>query len=258
MKQKLITWQPLKLGKQVAFVFMVLCLYSMPFSSSASDALIFNDNSLTFQQGDRYKVGDNNKEIWTLEHLSVWNWGDVFFFYDHLIEQGNDHSGYYYEVAPRLSLSNLTGNSFAAGPVKDLFLATTYERGSDGFNAWLLGASLDWDIPGFAFLSTSTYYRDTEGLAGDTWQATIVWNIPFTVGALDFQLDGYTDIRGNEGRSKGDVNFNPQLKVDLGALLGFPKILYGGVEYSHWDNKFGIEGVDERNVSGLLQVKFAL
>ena len=181
----------------------------------------------------------------------------MFFFYDDLKERHTEHSGYYYEVSPRLSLSNISGEEFSIGPIKDVFLAATYERGSDGFNAWLVGVSLDWTIPGVAFISTSSYYRDTEGLAGHTWQHTLVWNIPFSISEFDFQFDGYMDVRGDEGRSKADVNFNPQLKVDIGKIFGVQKLLYAGIEYSHWDNKFGIKGVDERNVSGLIQAKFS-
>jgi|LWDU01.1.fsa_nt_gi nucleoside-specific outer membrane channel protein Tsx len=137
--------------------------------SVADSALLFNENSITFQRGDNYKVGDNEQEIWTFEHLSVWNWGDVFFFYDNFKEQHTGHSGYYYELAPRLSLSKVTGRSFSAGPVNDVLIATVFERGSDGFNAWLMGVGFDWNVPGIAYFATNFYYRDTEGVAGDTW-----------------------------------------------------------------------------------------
>lgn len=224
----------------------------------ANNALLFNENSITLQRGDNYKVGDNEQRVWTFEHLSVWKWGDVFFFYDDLHQEGSHQSSYYYELAPRLSLSSLMGRSYSVGPIKDVFLTGTLERGSDGFDGWLLGGSVDWDVPGVAFLSTSIYYRDTDDVAGETWQTTIVWNIPFSVKNLDFVLDGFADIRGNEGKSKGDVSINPQLKLDVGKIFGYSKVLYGGIEYNHWSNKFGIDGVDERNVSALLQVKFSL
>jgi len=44
----------------------------------------------------------------------------------------------------------------------------------------------------------------------------------------------------------------------MGKFWGYPKVLYGGIEYSYWNDKFGIDGVDERNVSALIQMKFSL
>ena len=223
----------------------------------ADSPLLFNLNSLTYQQGDHYRVVDHEQEIWTFEHLSVWSWGDMYFFYDDLHQQNVDHHDYYYEWSPRLSFGKFSDQSFEFGPVRDVLLSSTFERGSDGFNAWLLGFAFDWNIPGLDFFSTNFYYRDTEGLAGDTWQTTIVWAFPFSIRNLDFVFDGYTDIRGDEDDAKGDLNFNPQLKLDLGKLLGYPQVLYGGIEYNHWNNKFGIDGEDERNVSGLLKLQFS-
>jgi len=240
------------------FGFLALLALMLPYSSFAGDLLLFNENSITYQSGDNYRVGDDKQSVVTFEHLSVWSWGDVFFFYDDLKQEHTGHSGYYYEVAPRLSLSKVTGQSFSYGAVKDVFIASVLERGSDGFDGLLLGTSLDWDIPGVAFFSSSFYYRDTANLAGDTWQTTLVWNVPFSIKDVDFVLDGYTDIRGAEGLNKGDLSFNPQLKMDVGKFWGYPKVLYGGIEYSYWNDKFGIDGVDERNVNALIQMKFSL
>ena len=239
-------------------------LYSLIFLSSvspqttlANDALLFSEASITYQRGNNYKVGDEKQKISTFEHLSVWSWGDSFFFYDNLQEVASNHSSYYAELAPRISLGNVTGESFAFGPVSDVLIASTFERGSDGFDAWLLGLGLNWNMPGFSHFSSNIYYRDTDDVAGHTWQASLVWNMPFKIAGLDFLFDGYTDIRGNEGSSKSDFNFNPQLKLDVGKIFGYPKLLYSGIEYSHWHNKFGIDGVDERNLSGLLQMRFS-
>lgn len=231
----------------------VLC----PAIAHAFEPLWFNQNSITYQQGNHYRVVDHEQEIWTFEHLSVWSWGDMFFFYDELHEQNIDRSGYYYEWSPRLSLGKLSGSDLSTGPVEDVLVASTYERGSDGFNAWLLGLGLDWKVPGFAHFESNLYYRDTEGLQGDTWQVTLAWVLPFAIHNLDFLFDGYTDIRGSEGFAESDLNFNPQLKIDIGNVFGYPEIFYGGIEYSYWNNKFGIEDTDERNVSGLLKLQYS-
>ena len=136
-----------------------------------------------------------------------------------------------------------------------MLIASTFERGSDGFNAMLFGLGVNWDVSGFNHLSSNIYYRDTEGVKSETWQLTIVWDIPFSLGEFDFMFDGYTDVRGSEGTSEADVNFNPQFKLDIGKFIGFSNHLYGGIEYSYWNNKFGINDVDERNVSGLVKLQ---
>ena len=141
--------------------------------------------------------------------------------------------------------------------IKDILIATTLERGSGGVEANLIGPGLTWDLPPFVHLETNLYYRDNPDISGSTWQLTVAWALPFKLGSLDFLFDGYADIRGSEGGLEEDFNFNPQLKLDLGKFAGYPGILYGGVEYYRWDNKFGIKGVDERVLSSLIQARYS-
>jgi len=217
----------------------------------------FNVTALTLQQGDGFEVGDSRRQIATLEHYSLWNWGDVYFFYDRIREDESGRYAYYGEFSPRLSLAAL-GMDTSAGPIRDVLLATTVERGSGGFKAHLVGPGLTWKVPVFAHLETNLYYRDTRGLDGETWQFTAAWVLPFATGPLRWQFDGYLDVRGAEGDAASDWNLNPQLKVDVGAAFGLPGHVFAGVEYYHWHNKFGIEGVDERVLSPLLQCRFSL
>ncbi|MBL3601722.1 MAG: hypothetical protein JMN25_17970 [gamma proteobacterium endosymbiont of Lamellibrachia anaximandri] len=239
------------------FSGLVLSL-SMLFSSSLAAEIenYFNSNRITFQQGDGFEVGDSRRNIWTLEHISGWNWGDLFFFYDRIDGLETDSLSYYTEFSPRFSLAPL---GFEARPpmVRDILLASTLEKGSGGFKAYLAGPGVTWDLPKGMHLESNLYLRDNPDLSGATWQFTTAWSLPFSLWAVDFLFDGYADLRGSEGGNKGDLNFNPQLKVDLGKLVGYPQIIYAGVEYYHWNNKFGIEGVDERLLSPLLQAHYS-
>src|SRR5690606_7095982 len=68
----------------------------------------------------------------TFEHASGWSWGDMFLFVDH--KWFNGHSGkdgrtYYGEFSPRLSLGKVTGKDLSFGPIKDVLISATYERG---------------------------------------------------------------------------------------------------------------------------------
>jgi len=220
--------------------------------------LLFNENSLTYQEGNNYRVGDPQRNYWTFEHISVWTWGDVFFFRDWIREKDATENSYYMELSPRLSLGYLTDAKLSTGPIQDVFLTTTFEQGSHDFNSQLFGLGLNWTIPGFTHFESNLYHRDTDHLAGNTWQITLAWSAPFSLGKFDFLFDGYLDTRGEEGFARRDFNFNPQLKLDWGKFLGWPGHLYSGIEYYYWNNKFGIEGVNERNISALIQMRFSL
>lgn len=216
----------------------------------------FNTTAVTLQQGRGFEVGDDRRTILTLEHASAWNWGDVYAFYDRVRGEDSDREDYYMEVSPRFSLGNL-GLDASGGIVKDVLIATTYERGQGGFEAWLIGPGVTFEVPWFSHLEANLYYRDTRGLHGQTWQVTIAWSLPFATGPVDWVFDGYWDIRGEEDGNRGDSNFNPQLKIDIGKFFGQPKIVYAGIEYYNWNTKFGIPGVNENTVTPLIQARFS-
>jgi hypothetical protein len=49
----------------------------------------------------------------------------------------------------------------------------------------------------------------------------------------------------------------PQLLMDVGDLFNAQAdVFFIGMEYSYWVNKFGIEGVDESAVQGMLSIFF--
>lgn len=217
---------------------------------------LFDFNAITIQQGHDFEVGDSTRQIATLEHYSLWDWGDFYAFYDRIREDKSHRLSYYSEWSPRLSLS-LLGLNTRSNWFKDVLIATTYENGANDFEAYLIGPGVTWNVPWFAHLETNLYYRDTHNQPGSTWQITAAWALPFKTGPIHWVFDGYTDIRGSEGNVKSDVNFNPQIKIDLGRFFDLPEHIYAGIEYYHWDNKFGIEGINERVVSPLLQVRFS-
>jgi nucleoside-specific outer membrane channel protein Tsx len=227
-----------------------------PLSVSAGPPL-FNFTAITLQEGSGFELGDDRRRILTLEHYSLWNWGDLYTFYDRTRNDDDGDLSHYGEISPRLSLAPL-GLTTRTPWTRDLLLAGTYEYGSDGYHAWLGGAGVTWDLPPFSHLETDIYYRDSHGLDGATWQLTLVWALPFTTGPLHWTLDGYLDLRGAEGDSHADANFNPQLKLDLGRLAGWPGHLHTGVEYYHWQHKYGVAGVRERVLAPLVQLRFSL
>jgi len=234
-------------------------------TATAQAEMFWSDNSITLLYGENYENpfgADRDLTTVTFEHASGHNWGDVFFFVDRHNGGDDNLSEIYGELAPRFSLSNLSGTKLEFGPVKDVLIATTWE-----FNNWdndfasgnqdnfLYGIGLDWNVPGMAFFQTNMYYVSNDNTKDDQ-QLTVVYGAPFSIGEVDIMIDGYIDWSTGEDDHKSDFHFNPQVRADVGKFMGITKSkLEVGIEYSHWKNKFGSEA-SEDVVSAL--VKFHL
>ncbi|SEA11203.1 outer membrane protein OmpK [Microbulbifer marinus] len=246
-------------------------------SLAANAEVLWQDNSLSLLSGSDYKVNyslgtdDSSRTVVTYEHVSGHSWGDFFMFADYLTSSaGSDEL--YTEVSPRLSLGKLSGRELAFGPVKDVLLASTLEFGNfddpdhltatgPHFTNKLAGVGFDLAVPGFSFVQANVYHRDNDDKASNE-QLTLVWGLPFSLGSADFLYDGFIDWTSASADAHPSMNFTSQLKWDVGAQWGQPKSLYAGIEYVHWDDKFGIEdgtfGIDsnERNVNLLVKYHF--
>lgn len=191
-------------------------------------------NSLTFLHGRDYQVGEATRSIATFEHASGWSWGDQFLF----VDQTWDDSGTdtYDEWSPRIKLWSPNRNG-----IRSVLLAATVERGANDVAAELLGVGVSFDAPGFSYLNVHLLARDTRHRDGHTWQTTITWSYPFTIGSSNWRLDGFTDIAGSEGIYRRNVLFVPQLKVDIGEMFGAGAgNLWAGIEYQYWSPKYGL------------------
>ena len=110
----------------------------------------------------------------------------------------------------------------------------------------LAGIGVDFDLPGFKFFKSNFFIRDNPDLAGNTYQVTLAWNVPFKISSVNMLLEGFTDIVGAEGRSVAYQLIVPRLLADAGPLVGFkPNTLWLGIEWQYWHNKFGVDGVTE-------------
>ncbi|MBN0987816.1 DUF5020 family protein [Amphritea pacifica] len=222
-------------------------------SMSASAEMLWSSFSLTYLNGSDYEVGDPDRQVVTVEHASGHSWGDNFFFLDRL-ESDNGNSENYMELSPRLSLSSLTGNDLSFGPVKDVLLAGTWESG-EGFDNFLAGVGVSLDVPGFQYFNANLYRANNDKSSNDT-QLTLTWGLPFALSDEEFLYDGFIDWTTSESDKASEMNFTSQLKWNAGKLIGTKAPVYVGVEYAYWNNKFGIDGVDERNPALLLKWHF--
>src|SRR3546814_14754320 len=131
----------------------------------------------------------------TFEHASGWTWGDMFLFVDNKGYNGisgSDGHTYYGEFSPRLSLGKISGADLSFGPIKDVLISATYERGEGRSRNYLLGPAVDLAIPGFDRFSLHTYYRKPDGITGQPgghWKIPPTWALTFPVAKPDTPLD---------------------------------------------------------------------
>jgi nucleoside-specific outer membrane channel protein Tsx len=224
--------------------FAVLAALTLTATPAFADDLIeWHGENVQVLRGWDYELGERERTIITLEHASRWRYGDVFAFVDFSFGDTTDTA--YGEITPRLSLSRLSGQEMHWGPVSDVLLAATYERGKNGVERYLAGLAVDLDAPGFRFLRVHAFVRDDPSRAGQTWQTSLAWNRPFTIGGEAFVIEGFADFAGSEGSSAANQLISPRLLWDIGAHAGAPARLYFGVEWQYWRNKFGVDGVTE-------------
>ncbi|PAJ75025.1 hypothetical protein CJF42_07385 [Pseudoalteromonas sp. NBT06-2] len=220
-------------------------------STSVSAKQYWSDTSFSLLKGNNYEVGDNEKNVFTLEHASGHSWGNIFTFVDRLSPVNDDNKELYGEVGMTFNLIQQK-DSF----IKDVYLASQWEFGSDKFAQFdnlLLGGGVNLAVPGANFFNVNLYRRNNEHREASN-QLTLAWAFPFADG---FVYDGFMDAVDSTDSTSSSYNFTSQLKYDFGQHMGIEKSkLYAGIEYVYWHNKFGIEGVTEKNANLLLQWHF--
>lgn len=221
-------------------------------------APIWQDFSLTGLYGENYEVVDEKETTLTVEYAAKVKYADVFFFADRM-RGGNDHKSTYFELSPRLSLGEVTGQKLAFGPVKDVLVSTTWEGNSEdgnNFDNFLYGVGFDLDIPYFQYASVNFYRANNEKIKDD-YQMTLTYGVPFKLGAEDFLVDGFLDWSTAEKNDHAsELNWTTQWKWNAGKHISPDTRLYLGIEHSVWNNKFGLKDKDENNVSALVKYHF--
>jgi nucleoside-specific outer membrane channel protein Tsx len=202
--------------------------------------------------GRSFELGPPQRTIVRIEHAGGWTYGDNYIFFD--INQADaDGTNVYGEVVPRLSIGKLLGRDLRAGIVRDVLLTGAINAGTD-FRAYLYGLSADLGVPGFAYLQMNLYRRDDANQAGGTWQFTPIWMVPF--GNTGLRLQGFVDVAGTEGLSRRNLVAYTRLWLDVGQFWAAPGHIEAGLEYIYWNNKFGLEGVEERVLQPALRWTF--
>lgn len=218
---------------------------------------IWQDFSLTGLYGENYEVVDEKQTTLTVEYAAKVKYADVFFFMDRM--RGNeDHKVTYFELSPRFSLGEISGQKLAFGPIKDVLISTTWESNNDDFSSFdnfLYGLGFDLAVPYFQYANVNFYRANNENTSDD-YQMTIAYALPFKVSNEDFLVDGFLDWSTGEKDHASELNWTTQYKWNVGKHISPDTRLYLGVEHSVWNNKFGMKNRDENNVSALIKYHF--
>lgn len=228
--------------------------------------VVWQDFSLTGLYGENYVVpfqGDDNRATTlTAEYAAKLKYADVFFFVDQQWDHSHgDDDSTYLELAPRLSLGEVTGQNLSFGPVKDVLVATTWEHNAGHganaeFNNFLYGVGFALDIPYTQYANINFYKADND-LQKDDYQMTITYAVPFKIGSEEFLADAFLDWSTAEGPDHAsELNWTSQYKWNVGKHISPNTKLYVGVEHSVWNNKYGLKGQDQHDVSALVKYHF--
>lgn len=223
------------------YVITIILLLMIPVSNAE---VLWSDFSATFLKGSNYKVGDDNRTVFTFEHAAGYRWGDSFLFIDRLHSSNGDRETYA-EFSPRILLSSYS-NDF----IENIYLSTTAEVG-ENFTNYLLGIGTNLKIPNFIYFKANLYHKNND-LGDNTIQSTLSWAVP--IGPLMY--DGFMDYVASTDTSSSSMNLTSQLKYDMSDFFNLKSKFYIGVEYAYWINKFGIDGIDEKNVNLLIKFHF--
>ena len=235
------------------------CAIASTAALTQASPIVWQDFSLTGLYGENYELGTEDRTTLTAEYAAKLKYSDVFFFVDQQWDS-NDKDNTYFEFAPRLSLGEVTGEDLSFGPVKDVLVATTWEHNAGHgenveFNNFLYGVGFALDIP-YTQYANVNFYRADNNNTDDDYQMTITYAVPFKLGSEDFLVDAFLDWSTAEKDHASELNWTSQYKWNVGKHISPETKLYVGVEHSVWNNKFGVKGADQNDVSALVKYHF--
>lgn len=224
------------------YLSILIAVAAWFFASPSEAKTLWSNYSLTFLKGADYEVGDPDREVITFEYANGSTWGDSFMFFDRLMSDDGSVETYG-EFTSRYKVKTFDGF------VKNIYAAGSVEMGPG--NNYLFGIGTDLNVPHFKFLQLNLFHR-SNAFGGDNMQATLAWSVP--IGPLSYS--GFMDYTNAVDDRSASMNLTSQLGYDLGPLLALDNTLLVGIEYVYWNNKFGIDAIDERNANLLLKYHF--
>lgn len=219
------------------------------FLSITTQAANWSQTNVQFLHGDSYKKpGDTSYSatVVTFEHLSQWDYGSNFFFFDITSPDTKSSTSYYGEFSPAFSLSKMGAFTPPESFLKDVLLQLNFEiPQGPARRVNLAGVTLEWKDVGFDYLATQFLYRDVMGIDGHTGQLTVAWLKRAGGDWLPLEFSGFLDWAGVEGTLKDNVHIQANFLYDLSRKTAQKVPLKAGLEYKYWSNKYGVDGLTE-------------
>jgi len=244
---------------------------------------MFSDTEVQLQTGGTMDDfgGETKNTVTTFQHASNWKYGDNFFFIDQTTARPTSDSNaaggknFYAEWYSNFSLGAITGADLSFGPVKDIgaVIGVNYNPDLNATYA-LPGITFALDLPGFAFATLNTsaviLASDAGNAGGVTDEDTrfmvdFAWAYPFKIGSTSWSIEGHLEYMtstdqtafGNTGPVEAHILFQPQVRLDVGELIGTPSNrLFAGIEYQYWSNKYGTDFLEDNTVQFLAVWRF--
>jgi hypothetical protein len=233
----------------------------------AQDATGFSTSNLHIAYGWSFRepgiAEDVPKNDFTFENIAAGRWWSSYLFVDVLRSWSDADANakeVYGEWYPSMSLFRVAGGQPRQGFVRDVMVTVGLNSGTRSTGpspfAVLPGATVEFNVPGFAFASLGTFlYIDRGQFQGQphgcravTYLVSPSWLVPITLGKARLRFDGFADFTGEHSDCAFQVLTQPQLKIDVSGLWGKEGQVFLGVRWVYWHNKYGIEGLRDNLV----------
>ena len=240
----------MKITHSTAVISSLLWLAAILLSGStqAGEFVQYSDTIFSLHSGRGYQLPGDQVNLAKLENSSRWIGGDFYGWVDFsdLPDHPNNQHTWYGELSPRFSLSKIAGMDFDGGLVKDVLIATTWERGEGGNESFLAGAGVSLDVPGFSFFKTNLYARKdiSRGAGFDDMQLTFAWKYPFSIGESQWFTSIIGDYVFGWGPRARNFHVIPQVNMDIGKRSGIPNRFFLGLKLDYWSNQFGVKNTN--------------
>lgn len=249
------------------YCLLMAFVTSMP---TRADWFDWTNTEIQYLHGSNYQQPFNSnaigQSIITVTHSDGWKFGRNFFFMDTLFTENGQPSqtDVYGEAYSSLSLGKILGKDLSFGIFKDVNATIGVNAGERLDNSKsdvriaLYGATIDFNLPFFAFFTVDilNHVPLEPTMQGASVQITPVWNLPFSIANTKWSFEGFLDFIGSKNNASYNVLTQPQLRLDVGDLVGESGHFYAGIEYQYWHNKYGIKGLNESVPQALLVWKF--
>lgn len=250
----------------VSAIVAALLLVWAP-SARAQDQQPFTVSNVNVRYGWSFKepgiAEDVPKNIFTFENTAAGRWWSSYLFVDVLRSWSDADANakeVYGEWYPTVSLRALTRRQRSKGILADVGLTVGLNTGvrSTGPSpfAVLPGLTFSLNVPGFSFFAVNTVaYIDRGRFQGQpadctatALQVTPSWSLPIRAGGTSLKLNGFVDFTTRHANCAAQILTTPRLLLDLSAYWHKPGVVYVGVDWLYWHNKYGIPGLTDNLV----------